>query len=122
VISTALPLIRSQSIKPIALLSPTRNHVLPELATAHEQGLVGFDADAWNAFFLPRGTPEPIVRRLAKAASDALEIGWVRTRLEDLGLNIPAPEHRTPDYLARLLVSELDKWAAPVKASGISVD
>ena len=57
VISTALPLIRSQSIKPIALLSPRRNAVLPGLATADEQGLTGFDADAWNAFFLPRGTP-----------------------------------------------------------------
>jgi tripartite-type tricarboxylate transporter receptor subunit TctC len=57
VISTALPLIRSNSIKPIALLSPRRNAVLPEVATADEQGLAGFDADAWNAFFLPRGTP-----------------------------------------------------------------
>src|SRR5437016_4931911 len=72
VISTALPLIRSKSAKAIALLSPQRNSVLPELATADEQGLAGFDADAWNAFFLPRGTPEPIVRRLAKATSDAL--------------------------------------------------
>jgi tripartite-type tricarboxylate transporter receptor subunit TctC len=49
VISTALPLIRSNSIKPIALLSPRRNAVLPALATADEQGLAGFDADA----FLP---------------------------------------------------------------------
>ena len=55
VISTALPLIRSRSVKPIALLSPQRSRVLPDLATAQEQGLAGFDADAWNAFFLPEG-------------------------------------------------------------------
>jgi tripartite-type tricarboxylate transporter receptor subunit TctC len=121
VISTALPLIRSRSIKAIALLSPTRSRVLPEVATAQEQGLAGFDADAWNAFFLPRGTPEPIVRRLAKATSDALDIPWVRARLEDLGLNVPAPERRTPDYLAKLVPRELEKWAAPVKASGAAV-
>jgi tripartite-type tricarboxylate transporter receptor subunit TctC len=122
VISTALPLIRSNSVKPIALLSPQRSAVLPDLATAQEQGLAGFDADAWNAFFLPRGTPEPIVRRLAKATSDVLDLPWVRERLEGLGLNVPAPERRTPEYLAKLVASELEKWAAPVKASGISAD
>jgi tripartite-type tricarboxylate transporter receptor subunit TctC len=122
VISTALPLIRSNSIKPIALLSPQRSAVLPNLPTAQEQGLAGFDADAWNAFFLPRGTPEPIVRRLAKATSDVLDLPWVRERLEGLGLNVPAPERRTPEYLAQLVASELEKWAAPVKASGIGAD
>jgi tripartite-type tricarboxylate transporter receptor subunit TctC len=122
VISTALPLIRSNSIKPIALLSPQRSAVLPDLATAQEQGLAGFDADAWNAFFLPRGTPEPIVRRLAKATSDVLELPWVRERLEGLGLNVPASERRTPEYLAQLVASELEKWAAPVKASGVGAD
>jgi tripartite-type tricarboxylate transporter receptor subunit TctC len=122
VISTALPLIRSNSVKPIALLSPQRSAVLPELATAQEQGLAGFDADAWNAFFLPRGTPDPIVRRLAKATSDALDLSWVRERLAGLGLNVPAPERRTPEYLAKLVASELEKWAAPVKASGIGAD
>jgi tripartite-type tricarboxylate transporter receptor subunit TctC len=122
VISTALPLIRSNSVKPIALLSPQRSAVLPDLATAQEQGLAGFDADAWNAFFLPRSTPEPIVRRLAKATSDVLDLAWVRERLEGLGLNVPAPERRNPDYLAKLVASELEKWAAPVKASGIGAD
>jgi tripartite-type tricarboxylate transporter receptor subunit TctC len=122
VISTALPLIRSKSAKAIALLSPRRNPVLPELATADEQGLAGFDADAWNAFFLPRGTPGPIVRRLAKATSDALDLPWVRERLEGLGLNVPPPERRSPEYLAKLVPSELAKWAGPVKASGASAD
>ena len=86
VISTALPLVRSNSIKPLALLSPQRSKVLPELATADAQGLTGFDADAWNAFFLPRGTPEPIVRRLATETSDVIDIAGVRERLEGLGL------------------------------------
>jgi len=122
VVSTALPLIRGGSIKPIAMLSPARNHVLPDLPTAQEQGLAGFDADAWNAFFLPRGTPEPIVRRLAKATSDALDLPWVRERMQELGLNIPPPERRTPDYLAKLVPRELEKWAAPVKASGVVTD
>jgi hypothetical protein len=63
-----------------------------------------------------------VVRRLAKVTSDVLDIAWVRERLEGLGLNVPPPERRTPDYLARLVPSEIEKWAAPVKASGVSVD
>jgi hypothetical protein len=46
----------------------------------------------------------------------------VRERLEGLGLNVPPPERRTPEYLAKLVPSELEKWAAPVKASGASAD
>lgn len=118
VISTSLPLVRANQVKALAMLSPARSPVMPELPTAHEQGLKGFDGDGWNAFFFPKGTPEPIVRRLAKATSDTLDIPAVRERLEGLGLNVPARERRTPDYLSRLVLSELDKWAAPVKASG----
>lgn len=122
VISTALPLIRSRSIKPIAMLSPQRSHVLPEVPTAQEQGLAGFDADAWNAFFFPRGTPDAIVRRLAKTVSDVLDMPAVRERLEGLGLNVPPPQRRTPGYLSKLVPDEIEKWAAPVKASGVTAD
>ncbi len=122
VISTALPLIRSKSVKPIALLSPQRSPVLPGLPTAQEQGLPGFDADAWNAFFLPRGVPDAVVGRLAKATSNVLDTPWMRERLEGLGLNVPPPERRTPDYLAKLVPSEIEKWAVLVKMSGVSAD
>jgi tripartite-type tricarboxylate transporter receptor subunit TctC len=118
VISTSAPLVRSNSVKALAMLSPMRSPVMPELATAHEQGLKDFDVDGWNAFFFPAGTPDPIVRRLAQATSDILDVAAVRERLEGLGLNVPTPDHRTPEYLARLVKSELEKWAAPVKASG----
>ena len=80
----------------------------------------GFDADAWNAFFFPKGTPAPIVARLAKATNDILDQPAIRERIESLGLNVPAPERRNPEYLGKLLVSELAKWAGPVKASDIS--
>jgi hypothetical protein len=42
--------------------------------------------------------------------------------MQELGLNIPPPERRTPDYLAKLVPRELEKWAAPVKASGVVTD
>ena len=122
VTSTGAPHVRSSAIKALATLSPERNRALPELATAHEQGLTNFDADGWNAFFFPRGTPEPIVRKLAQATSTILDMPDVRARLEQAGLNAAVPERRTPDYLGKLVVSELDKWGPPVRASGVSAD
>jgi tripartite-type tricarboxylate transporter receptor subunit TctC len=118
VISTSLPLVRAHSVKALALLSPKRSPVMPELPTADEQGLKDFDGDGWNAFFFPDGTPDPIVHRLAKATSDILDDKAVHKRLEGLGLNVPVRERRTPEYLAKLVRSELDKWRVPIKASG----
>ena len=122
IISTAQPFIQNQMVKAIALLTPQRSPILPNLPTAHEQGLKDFDVDGWNAFFFPKGTPDPIVQRLAKTTSDILDTPAVRQRLQGVGLNVPAPERRTPEYLARLVSSELDKWGPPVKASGASAD
>jgi tripartite-type tricarboxylate transporter receptor subunit TctC len=62
IISSAVSHIKAGNVRALALLSPHRSEVLPDLPTADEQGLKGFDLDAWNAFFFPKGTPEPIVQ------------------------------------------------------------
>ena len=59
--TTAMPQIKGDTVKPIALLSLQRLDVLPDLPTAHEQGLANFEASTWNALFLPKGTPPAIV-------------------------------------------------------------
>ena len=87
-----------------------------------EQGLPGVEASVWNAFFLPPGVPEPIVRKLNKAMSDTLDDPKVRERLEDLGLEIASPERRTPDYLAKFVPEEVARWAKVIHAAGISAD
>jgi tripartite-type tricarboxylate transporter receptor subunit TctC len=122
VTSTGAPHVRAAAINALAILSPSRNAALPGVATAHEQGLKNFDADGWNAFFFPRGTPDAIVRKLAQATSSVLDMPDIRARLEKAGLNVAAPERRNPDYLRKLVASELDKWGPPVRASGVSVD
>jgi tripartite-type tricarboxylate transporter receptor subunit TctC len=122
VISTALPPIQSNLVKPIALLSTTRAAVLPDLPTALEQGLAEVDADGWNALFLPKGTPDPIVRRLNAAASETLDNPALSRRMEELGLTVPPRERRTPEHLAKLVGAEIEKWAPPIKASGLSAD
>src|SRR5262245_8756268 len=122
IISTAAPHVLSGQVKALALLSTERFPILPDLATAAELGLPGVDSDGWNAFFMPKGTPEPIVRKLADATAQALDTPAVRERLIGLGLKLPTPERRGPDYLAKLLADEIDKWAAPIKAAGVTAD
>jgi tripartite-type tricarboxylate transporter receptor subunit TctC len=121
-IQTALPLIRSGNVKPIASLAPVRAAVLPEVATAQEQGLAGFGAFGWDAFFLPKGTPDAIVTRLNAAMVAALDTPAVRARIESLGLSVPAPARRSPEYLARLVPREIEKWAPGIRASGYSAE
>ena len=87
----ALPQIEGKTIKPIAVLTKDRSSALPNVATAQEQGLAGFEAYNWNAYFLPKGTPDPIVRRLHAALTATLESPAVRERLLSLGAVIPAP-------------------------------
>ena len=122
VISTALPPIQSNLVKPIALLSKIRASVLPDLPTALEQGLADVDADGWNALFFPKGTPDSIVRRLNAATAVALDNPALSRRMEELGLTVPPRERRTPEHLAKLVSAEIKKWAPPIKASGLSAD
>jgi len=122
VISGALPVIQSNSVKPIAYLSPKRSPVLPQVATAEEQGLADFDTSSWHAMFLPAGTPDAIVRRLNAALSETLDTAAVRERLEGLGATVVAAERRSPEYLARFLPAEIEKWAGPIRSSGAVTD
>jgi tripartite-type tricarboxylate transporter receptor subunit TctC len=122
IVTTALPQIEGGAVKALATLTKARSPVLPKLATADEQGLKDFEAYTWNAFFLPKGTPEPIVKKLHEASVQAMETPAVKDRLQGLGASLVAPERRSPDYLAKFVKSEIEKWAAPIKASGVSME
>ena len=95
--------------------------MLPNVPTALEQG---FDVDAytWNAFFLPKGTPDAIVQKLNHATIEAMKTPAVREKLESAGLKFVSDDRTTPAYLASFVQGEIAKWAVPIKASGVSVD
>ena len=116
------PQAKQGTVKAIAVMAEKRVPIIPDVATTGEQGLPGVEASVWNAFFLPKGTPEPIVRKLNKAMSDTLDDPAIRARLEELGLEIVPPERRTPEYLAKYLPAEIERWAKPIRAAGISAD
>jgi tripartite-type tricarboxylate transporter receptor subunit TctC len=120
--STALPEIEAKQVKAIAVLARERVALLPDLPTGDEQGLANFDATGWYAFVAPARTPEPIVRRLNKAMSDALGGPLARERYTRLGNTIATPAQRSPEYLGQFIRSEIDKWAGPIRASGVSME
>jgi tripartite-type tricarboxylate transporter receptor subunit TctC len=121
-ISTALPQIHGHNVKAIATLGLDRAPGLEDLPTADEQGVKGLDCGSWGSFSYPKGTASAIVQRLAKASNDAVETPAVRERLKALGVVVPTAERRTPEYLAKFVASELERWAVPIKASGVSAD
>jgi len=122
VVSTALPQIRGETVKAIATLSNSRSAVLPQVPSTLEQGLADVDADGWNGFFFPKDTPAAIIARVNAVTTETLDTPAVRKRIEELGLFIPPPAERSSEHLAKLVVSELDKWGPPIKAAGVSAE
>jgi tripartite-type tricarboxylate transporter receptor subunit TctC len=118
ILSTAAQPIRDKAVNAIAMLSRARSPVMANLPTADEQGLKAFDIYSWNGVFLPKGTPPEIVGKLNAALSKVMDNPAVRSKLEDLGLYVVAPQERSPGHLADFVKSEIEKWAAPIRLSG----
>ena len=122
IISTAKPQIDGGTVKAVAIMTPQRSPVLPNLQTAEEQGVKGMDGYTWNAIFLPKGAPAAVVKKLHEAAIKAVETPAVKERLSGLGAAIVAKERQSPEYLAQFVKSEIAKWAVPIKQSGAAAD
>jgi tripartite-type tricarboxylate transporter receptor subunit TctC len=119
---TMIPLIQNNRVKGIATLGKDRLPALPDLASAHEQGLADFDGTLWWGFFLPKGTPEPIVRKLNAAAVATIETAAVQQRLAAVAATVIGPERRSPEYLRKFVDSEIERWSVPIRASGALIE
>src|SRR6516164_3172074 len=111
-----------KQVKAIATLSRNRSPLMPDLPTAQEQGLADFDVVTWNAFFLPKGAPLEVVKKLNDATSQAIDTPAIKSRLHELGVSGVALERRSPEYLAKFVVDEIARWAGPIKSNGLQVD
>ena len=121
-IGAGAALILGKQVKGIATLSRARSPLLPDLATAHEQGLKDFDAVTWNAMFLPKGTPVPIAKRLAEVTNEAMDTPAIKSRMQEIGVTGVASDRRSPEYLAKFVVDEVARWEGPIKSGGLQVD
>ena len=122
VISTAKPQIDGGTVKAIAIMTKERSPALANVPTALEQGLPKLEAYTWNAIFLPKGAAPEIVSKLHDASLEAMKTPRVRERLEGLGAVIVSEDRASPEYLAQFVRSEIEKWAGPIKASGVTVE
>jgi tripartite-type tricarboxylate transporter receptor subunit TctC len=122
IITTAKPQIDGGTVKAIATLAKTRSPALANVPTAEEQGVADMEAYTWNAFFLPKGAPAAIVKKLNEATVEAMKSPNVRSKLEGLGAVFVSPERTTPEYLGKFVQSEIAKWEKPIKAAGVSAD
>jgi tripartite-type tricarboxylate transporter receptor subunit TctC len=117
--AVALPQVRAGTIKAYAVTAETRFAAAPDLPTVDESGLPGLHISGWFALFAPKATPKNIIDKLNAAVVDALADSKVRTRLADLGQEIPLRDQQTPEALGTYHKTEIEKWWPIIKAANI---
>jgi len=112
-----LPHVRAGTARALAIAAKKRSPLLPDVPTSAEQGMPEFDMAPFYAVFAPKGTPKPIIDKLADALSKGLDEEPVRKRLESLGAEIASPDRRGPKALAALVHSEIARLTPILKAA-----
>ena len=116
------PHLASAAVKVYVLGATARNPALPNVPTSLEVGLPNLDAAPWWAMFAPKGTPRPIVVKLADALDKALDDPDTRKRLLELGGDIPDKAKRGPEALATQVKSDIARWTPIIKAANLKAE
>jgi tripartite-type tricarboxylate transporter receptor subunit TctC len=112
-----LPHVRAGTVKALAIAAKKRSPLLPNVPTSYEQGFPEFDCAPFYAVFAPKGTPKPIIDKLAAALSKGLDEPAVKERLGALGAEIAEPDRRGPKALADLVHNEIARLTPILKAA-----
>ena len=112
-----LPHVQAGTVKALAIAAKRRSPLLPDVPTSYEQGLPQFDCAPFYALFAPKGTPKPVIDKLADALNRGLNEEAVKKRLADLGAEIAEPNRRGPMALAELVRSEIARLTPILKAA-----
>jgi tripartite-type tricarboxylate transporter receptor subunit TctC len=110
------PQITSGTIKAYGVSSSQRLVALPEVPTAQEAG-VDYQMSIWAGIFAPKGTPKPIIDKLAGALDQALDDPGVQTRLTGLGGSMPSKSERAPGKFSDFVKAEIARWSPILKAA-----
>jgi tripartite-type tricarboxylate transporter receptor subunit TctC len=114
--------IKAGKIKAYATTTAKRLAALPDVPTAEEAGLPGFQVGIWHGLYAPKGTPKEVVDRLVTALNKALTDENVKARFAELGTEPVAAADATPAGLKAKLESEIARWAPVIKAAGQYAD
>jgi len=119
----AVPQTRAGTVKAYAVTDKRRVAALPDVPTAAEAGLPGFEATNWQALWAPKGTPKEAIAALNAGVVTALADPAVRSRLRNLGFEATASgADQTPEALGAYQKAEADKWWPILKAAGIKAE
>ncbi|VTU33890.1 Argininosuccinate lyase [Variovorax sp. PBL-H6] len=114
--ATALPYVQSGKLKALALTGRARSALLPDVPTAIESGLPGYEVSAWFGVFAPAGLPAPVLERLNSDINAVLKAPEMQKRLQELGAE---PEQGSAEAFAKFTRDEAAKWSAVVKKAGL---
>jgi tripartite-type tricarboxylate transporter receptor subunit TctC len=121
VTNTTNPILAKQ-VKAYAITTKTRLPTLPDLPTADEAGLKGFELGIWHGLFAPKGTPDAVVQKLSDALKLAVASPDLVKRFNDINTLSVTAERATPQVLQRTLLDEIDRWAPIIHATGEYAD
>ena len=114
-----MPFVKTGKLRALAVASPQRSAIYPDLPTIAESGVPGFQAVAWNGLVGPAGLPPDVVKRVHDAFAKVMAMPDVRQRLVAGGLD---PVGDTPEAFGRFMRSEITKWSKISKDVGAHVD
>lgn len=115
----AIPQVATGTLRALCVTSPSRLAAMPEVPTAAEAGLAGFEAVGWQGFVVPAGTPAPVIRSLNEAIGAALAAPDLRERLLPQGVTFVAG---SPADFVDFLRRDMSRWREAVAASGATVE
>jgi tripartite-type tricarboxylate transporter receptor subunit TctC len=110
---------KSGALRPLAATGTERLKILPDVPTFGESGLKHFEPRGWFAYFLPAGTPAPVVAKLAAELARIIRLPDVSARIDELGL---LPVGNTPEQFAAIVRSESVLYAKLIKDLNIKIE
>ncbi|WP_090141890.1 tripartite tricarboxylate transporter substrate binding protein [Limnohabitans sp. DM1] len=118
-INSVMPFVKEKRLKLLAVTTSQRMSLFPEVPTLAETVMPGFEAGAWQGIMVPANTPKAVVQRLNAEINKALQSAEVK---EKLALQGAEPLGSTPEEYGAYVKKELARWAAVVKATGVTLE
>lgn len=115
-----VPYIKNGQLKAIGVSTSGRSPLLPNVPTLAESGLAGFDISPWGILFAPKGTPEPIVRRLNAEVMTIMADPKIQEAMRSSGYNVGGA--KSPAELRTFVKTEHTRWVQLIQGSGIKLD
>jgi tripartite-type tricarboxylate transporter receptor subunit TctC len=118
-LTSAMPFIKAGQVRVLAVASPTRSEILPDVPTFAESGYSNFSAGSWFGLFVPQGTPAPVIVQLNTIFREAAATPKVTEWIKSVTLE---PSSGTPSEFARLIKSDADSYGTTIRRLGFSMD